>query len=272
MLQSAKPVAHEPLHAPAVHELTAMCAVEQGMPHAPQWSGSEPASSVSQPSVSLSPLQSPQPGAQAPSHTPAVQPRMPMWLDEQRMRQPPQFIGSLRTETSQPSPRRSALQSLHPATQVPVHMPPLQAAPLTFMPEQRCRQPPQLPTSVSGLTSQPSLALSPLQSRKPGRHGLTHTPPWHCRATTLLPEQEFPQPPQALGSLSGSVSQPSACLRPLQSRKPASHCPTHTPAVHRGAATWLLEHTRAQPPQLFTSELETSTSQPSLRLSRLQSA
>ena len=130
---------------------------------------------------------------------------------------------------------------------------------VTLLVEQTTPQPPQLLTFAAVLTSQPSVRLLPLQSAKPAVHAPLQTPPPHCAATLLL-EQVAPQPPQLFASPFTLTSQPSTCLLPLQSAKPAVHAPLQTPAVHC-CATLLPEQTVPQPPQLF-AELVVLTSQP----------
>src|SRR5438876_463833 len=118
--------------------------------------------SLSQPSLSLLPLQSPKPVAQAPVQTPPAQARVVTWLLEQLLGQAPQWLGSVRVLVSQPSPRRLPLQSAKPLVQLPEQLPPVQAAVMLTV-EQPMPQPPQLAGSVLRLTSQPSFSLSLLQ-------------------------------------------------------------------------------------------------------------
>jgi hypothetical protein len=87
-----------------------------------------------------------------------------------------------------------------------------------------------------------------------------HTLPEHA-AVMWLEEQTMPQPPQLLVLVATFVSQPSVCLLPLQSAKPAVQAPLHTPEVQVWLTMWLLEQTVPQFPQLFGSVL-TLTSQP----------
>src|SRR5437868_1683680 len=79
-----------------------------------------------------------------------------------------------------------------------------------------------------------------------------------------------PQPPQLAGSELALISQPSRSLFMLQSTKPWLHAPLQTPFPQLGLATWLLEQSNPQPPQLAGSELEL-ISQPSRSLFMLQS-
>lgn len=119
---------------------------------------------------------------------------------------------------------------------------------------------PQLLWSLVTLISQPSLCLLPLQSAKPAVQVPLHTLPEQA-AVMWLAEQTMPQPPQLLVLVATFVSQPSLCLLPLQSAKPAVQAPLHTPEAQLWMAMWLLEQTVPQLPQLFGSVL-TLTSQP----------
>jgi len=74
-LQSLVPLAHAPLQMPPAHVGVGTLFVEQTLPtHPPQWFGSV-LTLISQPSVSLSPLQSAYPLLQAPTHCPAAHTR-----------------------------------------------------------------------------------------------------------------------------------------------------------------------------------------------------
>ncbi len=171
-LQSANPGSHAPLQTPALQEGVTWLD-EQAEGQLPQWLGSE-LRSVSQPSVSLSPLQSANPGSQVPLQTPALQERV-TWLAEQDVAQAPQLLGSELRSVSQPSVRLSPLQSAKPGAQVPLQTPALQDG-VTWLAEQTVAQPPQLLGSELTLTSQPSVRLSPLQSAKPGTQAPLKTP------------------------------------------------------------------------------------------------
>src|SRR5690349_4878380 len=81
------------------------------------------ATTVSQPSRSLLLLQSAVPALQRPVQLPAVQIGAAMLLPEQKAPQAPQFVGSLATRVSQPSPCLLLLQSAAPALQMPVQLP-----------------------------------------------------------------------------------------------------------------------------------------------------
>jgi hypothetical protein len=113
--------------------------VEQALPQAPQLAGVE--SDVSQPSVCLFELQSPQPEAQVPLQTPLLLHMGWMWLVEQVTPQPPQFEVVV-SDASQPSVCLFELQSPQPEAQVPLQTPPLQAA-VTWFVEQTTLAAPQ---------------------------------------------------------------------------------------------------------------------------------
>src|SRR5437016_4825382 len=88
-----------------------------------------------------------------------------------------------------------------------------------FWEEQAAPQPPQLPGPLLVSTSQPSPWRSPLQSPKPGAHGLVQAPAVQVTAVTWLLEQATLQPPQLSGSTAKLVSQP-LLASPSQSPKP----------------------------------------------------
>src|SRR5579883_3376445 len=92
----------------------------------------------------------------------------------------PQFIGSVPRLASQPSVRLSPLQSAKPVTQVPLHMPRLQAGEMLLV-EQVIAQPPQFIGSVLVLVSQPLASLGSMsQLPKPEAQVSTaQTPPRH---------------------------------------------------------------------------------------------
>src|SRR5262245_33633238 len=77
---------------------------------------------VSQPSVRLSPLQSPKPLAQEPLQVPAVQLGV-TWFELHEAPQLPQLLESADTLVSQPSARLSALQSPKPLAHEPSQVP-----------------------------------------------------------------------------------------------------------------------------------------------------
>src|SRR5260221_14341224 len=82
------------------------------------------------------------------------------------MPQPPQFLASVRESDSQPSSCLLPLQSAKLAPQAPLQTLCEQLG-VTGLFEQAMPQAPQFFASKPASTSQPSLSLSPLQSRKP---------------------------------------------------------------------------------------------------------
>jgi hypothetical protein len=77
---------------------------------------------------------------------------------------------------------------------------------------------PQLRASERTSTSHPSV-IARLQSRNPALHESAQAPAEHALAAFARGGQVVPQPPQLLGSLAVSTSQPFAPLR-SQSAKP----------------------------------------------------
>jgi hypothetical protein len=128
--------------------------------------------------------------------------------------------------------------------------------------EQTTPQPPQLLVLLAMLTSQPSVCLLLLQSRKPPAQIPLQTPPLHSGVGTWLVEQTVPHPPQLAGLVATLTSQPSTCLLPLQSRKPVAQAPLQTPPLHVVVGMLLGEQTVPHPPQ-FAGLVATLTSQPS---------
>lgn len=88
---------------------------------------------------------------------------------------------------------------------------------------------------------------------------------WHVAP----PLQVTPQAPQ-LPLMLSSVSQP-LTLDPSQFPQPASQVVPHDPMEHTGIECGLVGHTVPHPPQ-FSGSVRVLTSQPSVRLSLLQSA
>jgi len=88
---------------------------------------------------------------------------------------------------------------------------------------------------------------------------------WHV----VPPVQVTPQAPQ-LPSTSRRCSQPVA-LDPSQLPQPGSQVIPHDPLEHAGVECCLVGHTDPHPPQ-FIGSVRVLTSQPSARLSLLQSA
>jgi hypothetical protein len=103
-LQSNHPASHAPLQAPSVQVGVVMWLFEQTRPQPPQFATLLEVG-VSQPSVCLFMLQSAQPVAQAPLHTPGSEPVLGgphegvTFCDEHMTPQPPQLLGSLARST-----------------------------------------------------------------------------------------------------------------------------------------------------------------------------
>ena len=88
--------------------LASICAPEQGWLQPPQWARS-PLMPVSQPSASLSPLQSANPSRQAPAQIPPSQVRVSMLLDAHDAPHCPQWSGLARRSRHHLSPGFSVL-------------------------------------------------------------------------------------------------------------------------------------------------------------------
>ena len=209
LLQSAHPVAHEPVHVPVVQLV-----VWHTLPQAPQLSGTLVL--ASQPSVSLSRLQSSQPTSQAPEQALAVQVGVGTWLPEQAAPQPPQLAALVAMLVSQPSARLFALQSPQPASHAPMQVLAAQTGLGTWLAEQPAPQAPQFGALVARSVSQPSSSLSSLQSPQPDWQAPEHAAAVQATADTWLAEQVAPQPPQLDALVVVVVSQPFA-LFPSQS-------------------------------------------------------
>jgi hypothetical protein len=173
----------------------------------------------SQPSVLALPLQSQNPEAQTPLHSPPAQPRNLMLLPEHDAPHAPQLSGSLSTFTSQPSECLLPLQSTNPGLQVPVHTPATHATPARVLCEHSCPHRPQFKMSFEIFVSHPSAlkplsTTVPLQFSQPGLQVPPHWPPRHSRVAMWLVEHGRPHPPQLSAA---SASQPFVCRFPSQS-------------------------------------------------------
>lgn len=172
MLQSAKPAAHNAMpHTPAVHPAVAFAMLMQPRPHMPQFM-TLVCVLVSQPSVA-SMLQSPNPGAHAPTvHTPIAHADVP-FAAMQRFAQRPQFSPLTRRSTSQPS-AALLLQSANPGLQVNPHVPVVQTGTALGGVGHRLPQRPQCVSESCVLVSQPlrtSMSQSPkLPEQRPTAH------------------------------------------------------------------------------------------------------
>jgi hypothetical protein len=111
-LQSAKPVAHEPVHVPPEHVVADIPAVEHDRPQPPQFA-SEVVVFTSQPSIWRSPLQFAKPVAHVPLHVPPVHAEATTLAPEHVRPHPPQFVTVDVVSNSHPS-AELPLQSPHP--------------------------------------------------------------------------------------------------------------------------------------------------------------
>ena len=179
--------------------------VEQALPQAPQLSTSV-AMAISQPSASLSSLQSAKPASQLPVQRPAVHSGWAMFLLEHARPQPPQCATLVSLLISQPS-TTLRLQSAHGARQVATAQAPLTQPGWALGTLHAKPQLPQWLTLTSVLVSQPSATL-PLHSPKPGLHEPTAQAPfWHA-ATPLGALHTLPQAPQFFGAAASTAQAP----------------------------------------------------------------
>jgi hypothetical protein len=237
-LQSSNPALQVPVQLPP-EQAAVMLLLLQAWPQPPQcaavvWM------LVSQPSVSLFPLQSPHPESQVPLQVLPEHDGLAMWLLLQAWPQAPQWAGVMVMSVSQPSVRLSVLQSPQPAAHAPVQLPPAHVGVGMWLLLHTRPHPPQLAALVAGSVSQPSVSLFPLQSDHPVAQVPVQTPAAQVGVGTWLLEQFWPQPPQCAGVTVTSVSQPSLTW-PLQFPQPASHAvmaqvPVEQLAVARGGA------------------------------------
>src|SRR5579883_1685929 len=244
---------------------------EHASPQPPQSANVE-VRSVSHPSSCRLLLQSPHPLAQVPMQLPPLHVGATTWFDEHTIPQAPQSLRFDELLVSQPSVCLLLLQSAKPELQAPVQTPLVQTGVAMLLFEQTSPHPPQSLTFDEVLVSQPSVCLLLLQSAKPALQAPVQAPLEQTGVAMLLFEQTSPHPPQSFRFDAVPVSQPSVCLLPLQSAKPALQAPVQTPLVQTGVAMLLFEQTSPHPPQLLTSVLPTLTSQPSVCLLLLQSA
>ena len=182
---------------------------------------------VSQPSVSLLLLQSPNPDAHAPVHTPAAQVRVAMFVPEHTLAvHAPQWSGSVCRFTSQPFVR-SPSQFAKPAVQVIPQTLAAQAA-VPFVPLHAAAQVPQLEALVVVFVSQPFATLLS-QFPYPTLHAIPHFPPVQL-AVPLLVLHAAEQAPQFVALVLVFVSQPFATLL-SQFPYPALHAIPHCPPL-----------------------------------------
>ena len=183
---------------------------------------------VSQPSVSLLLLQSPNPDAHAPVHTPAAQVRVAMFVPEHTLAvHAPQWSGSVCRFTSQPFVR-SPSQFAKPAVQViPQTLAAHAAVPLVVL--HAAEQAPQFVALVVVLTSQPLAALLS-QFSYPALHTIPHCPPLHV-AVPLVALHAVAQLPHFAAFAFVFVSQPFSTV-PSQFPYPTLHAIPHSPLLH----------------------------------------
>ena len=202
---------------------------------------------------------------------PAAQLNIAMPKDEHPPPQLPQLFGSVPVATSHPSVCLLPLQSVKPVLQALVQVPVVHAALTTLLLEQRMPQPPQFAVSVLEVTSQPSVFLLPLQSRKPGLQAPLQVPAPQVGELMWAFEQVTPQPPQFAGLLCVFTSQPFVVLLLSQSAKPVLQAPPQAPAVQVAVVMLALEQRRPQVPQ-FVASVAVDVSHPLVRLFPSQSA
>ncbi len=149
----------------------------------------------------------------------------------------PQLFSSAVVAVSQPLVRLSPSQSAKPTLQVPVQVPPAQAATMLLREQAIPTQPPQVATEVLVSTSQPLLCRLPSQLARPTEQVPLHTLAPQVRDTMPVPEQTVPQVPHASGS--------DVRLRQTleQSVWPEPQDVTHTPPEHNCSAV----HARGAP-------------------------
>ncbi|MBK6533450.1 MAG: hypothetical protein IPF99_28825, partial [Deltaproteobacteria bacterium] len=161
---------------------------------------------------------------------------------------------------SQPSVCLLPLQSPKPPAQVPAAQLPLEQARVTWLVEHVRPQPPQWVTDALRSISHPVVS-EPSQLPKPEKQAGLHDELAQVAVALAGAGQALPHAPQWAVEVAVLVSQPSVCLLPLQSPKPASQVPAAQLPPEQARATWLVEHTKPQPPQWVTVVLK-STSHP----------
>ncbi len=208
-------------------------------------------SEVSQPSAAT-PLQSPKPGAHAPSvHVPDEQLSAAFGRLHETP-QPPQFVRVL-SAVSQPV---LSMPSQFPAPLLHERIAQLPVAHVAVAParEQGTSHPPQL-VSVRMERSQPSDAV-PLQSSYPELQETTSHEPVAQLSLAFASAQLVPQPPQ-FTSVVSDVSQPFE-LVPSQLPKPAEHDPSVQVPAGQLSLALSSAHATPQPPQLVSVASEAS--------------
>jgi len=128
---------------------------------------------------------------------------------------------------------------------------------------------PQLLALSLVFVSQPFVWLPSQLRKEPKQPTRTHVPPLHV-PVPFGNVQALPHAPQWLGLVIRLASHPLVRLLVSQSAKPAEQVPVHWPLVQAGVTLLVLQEA-PQPPQ-FEKLWLVLTSQPSTRLSALQSA
>ena len=119
----------------------------------------------------------------------------------QTVSQPPQLLALLVVLISQPSVRLLTLQSAKPTLQVPVQLPPEQAATMLLVEQADPVHPPQVVAEVLMSVSQPLVCRLLSQLARPEEQVPLHTLAPQVRETMPVTEQTMPQPPQPSGSV-----------------------------------------------------------------------
>ena len=156
-------------------------------------------------------------------------------------------LAAVPSGVSQPSSSLFALQSPHPASQVPPHTLAAQAAPTTWLVEQALAQAPQCATLVERLVSQP-VETAPSQSPQPTAQASLHAPARHVGVACVV-LHALPHPPQAATLFVRLASHPVETA-PSQSPQPTAQASLHALATHEGVACVVL-HALPHPPQLL---------------------
>lgn len=230
--QSARPVLHAILHWPATQ--LAVPPVElHTCPQLPQLFTS-PIKSTSQPSASLSALQSAKPVSQSPVQTPAVQTVVGTLLVLHALPQPPQFSGSDAISTSQPSsplPGCGPLQSAQPLSHAFTHKPSWHAVFVECVVAQAPPHEPQCCALVEMFVSQPLPSTLSQLPKEASHCAIAHVPPAHVAAAWFL-EHAMPHAPQSI-SVVRSTSHPFASSLSQSAVNGAVQIETlHSPVAH----------------------------------------
>jgi len=170
----------------------------------------------------------------------------------------PQLLGFVFVSTSQPFCSMPS-QSAKPGAQTAILQDELLQTLVPFgTSPQTMPQPPQFRLSELSTAHVAPQQDSPLGHVSFGPQGPTHTAPEHCSPAA----QAFPHPPQLLGSLLVSTSQPS-CTWWSQSANPGKHpASSQVLAAQPAMAFTKGPHTSPHPPQLLGSVVVSTQSGP----------